>query len=60
MQLYRVDVEILDASGLAMGQVAFDRVGWRRLGRPAPYIAPPRPVPARPQTPTTAPSEPVL
>jgi len=60
MQLYRVTVDILDPSGVAMGQVAFDRVGWRRLDRPEPYTPPPRPVPAQPQTPVTAPTEPVL
>jgi general secretion pathway protein I len=60
MQLYRVRVDILDPSGAAMSQIAFDRVGWRRLDKPAPYIPPPTPVPARPRTPVTAPTEPVL
>ena len=60
LQLYRVDVDILDASGVPIGQVAFDRVGWRRLDRPAPYVAPPRPLPSRTPTPPTASSEPVL
>jgi prepilin-type N-terminal cleavage/methylation domain-containing protein len=60
MQLYRVTVDILDASGADLGQVAFDRVGWRRLDRPAPYVPPPTPVPSRPATPPTAPTGPVL
>ncbi len=61
LQLYCVTVQIMDASGAQMGQVAFDRVGWRRLDRPAPYVAPPTPVPPpRPTTPPTAPGEPVL
>lgn len=60
MQLYRVTVDILDPSGVALGQVAFDRVGWQRLGRPAPYIPPPTPVPSRPAAAPTAPGEPVL
>ena len=61
LQLYRVTVEIMDASGAQMGQVTFDRVGWRRLDRPAPYIAPPAPVPPPPRAaPSTAPGEPVL
>jgi hypothetical protein len=60
MQLYRVTVDILDASGVSLGQVAFGRVGWRRLDRPAPYVPPPTPVPSRPATPPTAPGEPVL
>ena len=45
MRLYRVTVDIDDASGGAMGKVAFDRLGWRRLDRPAPYVAPPTPTP---------------
>jgi prepilin-type N-terminal cleavage/methylation domain-containing protein len=60
LQLYRVDVDILDASGATMGQVGFDRVGWRRLDRPQPYVPTPAPVPQRPQTLPTGPAEPVL
>jgi prepilin-type N-terminal cleavage/methylation domain-containing protein len=48
MQLYRVTVDILDASGGAIGQVAFDRVGWRRLDRPAPYTPAADPGPVAP------------
>ncbi|HWF76257.1 MAG TPA: prepilin-type N-terminal cleavage/methylation domain-containing protein [Caulobacteraceae bacterium] len=60
MQLYRVDIQILDASGAQMGQIAVDRVGWRRLDRPEPYVPPPTPVAPPPKTPPTGPAEPVL
>jgi general secretion pathway protein I len=61
MQLYRVNIQILDASGDQLGQVAVDRVGWRRLDRPQPYVPPPTPVPTPQKTPpSTAPTEPVL
>jgi general secretion pathway protein I len=61
LQLYRVTVEIMDDSGAQIGLVAFDRVGWRRLDRPAPYVAQPAPAPSPQRTaPSTGPSEPVL
>jgi len=53
MRLYRVNVTILDRDGSALGQLAFDRVGWRRLAAPARYIPPPTLPPPRPP-PTTA------
>ena len=59
MRLYRVTADILDPSGAAMGQVAFDRVGWRRLDKPAPYVPPPAPQP-QPGAPPSASTEPTL
>jgi general secretion pathway protein I len=59
MELYRVTVDVLDPSGAAMGQVAFDRVGWRRLDKPAPYVPPPAPQP-QPGAPPSASTEPTL
>ena len=47
MRLYRVSVTILDRDGAALGQLAFDRVGWRKLATPAPYLPPPTPSPSR-------------
>jgi prepilin-type N-terminal cleavage/methylation domain-containing protein len=49
MRLYRVTVDILDASGASMGQIAYDRLGWRRLSRPAPFT--PAPIPTAPRPP---------
>jgi general secretion pathway protein I len=63
MRLYRVTVEILDASGAEMGAVAVDRLGWRRLERAAPFVPPPTPVAPPPQlqpAPPSAPTEPTL
>jgi hypothetical protein len=61
MRLYRVTVDILDPSGGAMGQIAYDRLGWRRLDRPAPFVPPPAPAPPSPQRSTAPPStEPTL
>jgi hypothetical protein len=54
MRLYRVDVTILDRDGAVLGQLAFDRVGWRKLATPAPYIAPPPPSTPRLPSPTAA------
>jgi prepilin-type N-terminal cleavage/methylation domain-containing protein len=60
MRLYRVTVDILDPSGAALGQIAYDRLGWRRLDRPAPFIpqSAPAPQPRRPAAPS--PVEPTL
>jgi prepilin-type N-terminal cleavage/methylation domain-containing protein len=61
LRLYRLNIDILGADGQILGQLAFDRVGWRRLDKPAP-AAPPA-VPAAPATPVGAmpdPSQPVL
>lgn len=61
LRLYRVRVDIADSAGAPMGQVAFDRVGWRRLDRPAPYIPPPAPPQPRPQrAPPSQSTEPTL
>ena len=62
MQLYRVTIDILDPSGAAMGQIAVDRLGWRRLERPAPYVAAPSPAAPPPQLPAqpSAPTGPSL
>lgn len=60
MRLYRVTVDILDPGGAAMGQVTFDRVGWRRLDRPAPYIPAPAPAQPQQQAPPGASMEPTL
>ncbi len=66
MRLYHVTVEILDASGAAMGEVGVDRLGWRRLDRPAPFVPTPTPVaPPSPPQPglqlqPSAPTEPTL
>jgi prepilin-type N-terminal cleavage/methylation domain-containing protein len=60
MRLYRVSVEILDPSGAAMGEVDFDRLGWRRLDRPAPFVLPVPPASPRPQLQPTAPTGPTL
>jgi prepilin-type N-terminal cleavage/methylation domain-containing protein len=59
MQLYRVTADVLDPSGAAMGQVAFDRVGWRRLDKPAPYVPPPAPPPSLRNAPSAS-TEPTL
>jgi type II secretory pathway pseudopilin PulG len=55
MRLYRVNVTIVDRDGTALGQLAFDRVGWRRIAVPSPYIAPPPP-PSRPPPPAIGPT----
>jgi len=47
MRLYRVRVTILDRDGATLGELGFDRVGWRKLETPQPYVAPPPPAPAR-------------
>ena len=54
MRLYRVQVTMLDRDGSALGLLAFDRVGWRKLEAPRPYVPPPAP-PTRssPNGPTT-------
>ncbi len=58
LRLYRVSVQILDGQNAVVGQVSFDRVGWRRLDRPAPFLAPPAP-PAPPTAPIpTSPAPP--
>ena len=41
LRLYRLTILIRDASAGPLGQFAFDRVGWRRLAAPAPYVPPP-------------------
>jgi prepilin-type N-terminal cleavage/methylation domain-containing protein len=57
LRLYRVGVEIFDDRNALLGQLSFDRVGWRKLDRPSPFIAPPTlpapqiPLPAAPQPP---------
>jgi prepilin-type N-terminal cleavage/methylation domain-containing protein len=43
LRLYRVFVQVVDDHNAVVGQLNFDRVGWRRLDRPAPFIAPPTP-----------------
>jgi len=48
MRLYRVQVTVLDRDGSAFGLLAFDRVGWRKLDAPRPYVAPPAPPPRLP------------
>jgi prepilin-type N-terminal cleavage/methylation domain-containing protein len=62
MRLYRLNVDILGADGEILGRLAYDRVGWRLLAKPAP-AAPPIPPPAPPPTPPGAlpgPTQPVL
>jgi prepilin-type N-terminal cleavage/methylation domain-containing protein len=50
LRLYRLTIRILGAAGEPLGQFAYDRVGWRRLAAPAPYVPPPaQPRPAPPQ-----------
>jgi len=50
MRLYRVEATVLDRDGSALGFLAFDRVGWRKLDAPQPYVPPPAP-PSRSPTP---------
>jgi prepilin-type N-terminal cleavage/methylation domain-containing protein len=63
LQLYRLTIRILGPAGQPLGQFAYDRVGWRKLAAPAPYVAPPPP-PAPPPPGVTTPgapsTEPVL
>jgi prepilin-type N-terminal cleavage/methylation domain-containing protein len=64
LRLYQLTVTLTDQGAQPLGQFAFDRVGWRRLVAPAPYVPPP-PAPARPRQPAGSPggqppSEPVL
>jgi prepilin-type N-terminal cleavage/methylation domain-containing protein len=63
LRLYRLTVGIFDAAGQPLGQFAYDRVGWRKLTTPAPFVPPPPP-PAPPPSPAAAPvqgpTEPVL
>ena len=40
LRLYRVQATILDRDGAALGELGFDRVGWRKLEAPQPYIPP--------------------
>ena len=47
MRLYRVQVTILDRGGAALGELGFDRVGWRKLETPQPYVPPAPPAPSR-------------
>lgn len=54
LRLYRVVVQVFDDHNAMVGQLNFDRVGWRRLDRPAPFIAPPTP-PAPPVQPSPPP-----
>jgi prepilin-type N-terminal cleavage/methylation domain-containing protein len=56
MRLYRVTVQILDASSAEMGEISLDRLGWRRLERAAPFVPPPTPVAPPPSLPQQAPS----
>lgn len=65
LQLYRLSIWIFDARGAPLGQFAYDRVGWRKLVAPLPYVPPPAPTPPtpRPALPTMsgpAPTGPVL
>jgi len=48
LRLYQLTLVIRDASGQPLGQFTYNRVGWRRLDAPAPYVPPP--TPTRPQT----------
>jgi len=60
LRLYRLTITLADPRAQPLGQFAFDRVGWRRLVAPAPYVPPPpaqRPA-QRPSAPT--PAEPML
>jgi len=43
LRLYRVQATILDHDGEPLGLLAFDRVGWRKLDAPQPYVPPPAP-----------------
>ena len=54
LRLYRVVVQVVDNHNAVVGQLNFDRVGWRKLDRPAPFIAPPPP-PAPPVQPPPQP-----
>ncbi|HLY81325.1 MAG TPA: prepilin-type N-terminal cleavage/methylation domain-containing protein [Caulobacteraceae bacterium] len=47
LTLYRVQATILDRDGAALGELGFDRVGWRKLDTPQPYVAPAPPVAPR-------------
>ncbi len=54
LRLYRLEATIFDRDGSALGVLAFDRVGWRKLPVPQPYVPPAPPgSPAR-LTPGTA------
>jgi prepilin-type N-terminal cleavage/methylation domain-containing protein len=57
LRLYRVGVQIFDDRNALVGQLSFDRVGWRKLDRPSPFIAPPTP-PAPLVPPPSAPQSP--
>jgi prepilin-type N-terminal cleavage/methylation domain-containing protein len=52
LRLYRVSVQIVDGRNGLVGQLNFDRVGWRKLDRPQPFIPPPTPPAAPVQTPS--------
>jgi type II secretory pathway pseudopilin PulG len=41
LRLYLLTIQIRDAGGGPLGQFTYDRVGWRRLDAPAPYVPPP-------------------
>jgi prepilin-type N-terminal cleavage/methylation domain-containing protein len=56
LRLYRVSVTILDRDGSALGQLAFDRVGWRKLATPQPFAPPPPPPAPRPSPATVGPT----
>jgi prepilin-type N-terminal cleavage/methylation domain-containing protein len=48
LRLYRMTVTILAADGGPLGQVSFDRVGWRRLDKAQPFVPPQPPRPPAP------------
>ena len=58
LRLYRVSVVIIDGRNTVVGQLSFDRVGWRKLDRPAPFIPPPAPPTPPVQTPSQPQSQP--
>lgn len=41
LRLFRVSVTILGVDGVPSAEVGFDRIGWRLLAQPAPYVAAP-------------------
>jgi prepilin-type N-terminal cleavage/methylation domain-containing protein len=47
LRLYRVEVTILGGDGAPLGELAFDRVGWRKLETAQPYVPPAPPAPSR-------------
>ncbi len=59
LQLYSVSATIIDRDGRSLGVLGFERVGWRKLAKPQPYVAP-APPPPKPSPPAPLQTGPVL